>query len=136
MSQNSSNGSSSRTHSDLRHAISSWKPIILIAEDDSDSREMMQLLLETRGFNVVSAENGIRALEVALQVKPDAVLIDLELPKLDGLSVTRNLRLHPAFNTLPIVIVSGHDPSRYRRDALDAGCDATLIDCTSCSIVW
>jgi DNA-binding response OmpR family regulator len=42
---------------------------------------------------------------------------------LDGLSVTRNLRLNPAFKNVPIIIVSGHDPNRYRQDAKDAGCD-------------
>ena len=118
---------SSRTAANGHRTISAWRPTILIAEDNADSREVMQLLLKTRGFNVVLAENGIRALEVAVQVKPDILLIDLELPKLDGLSVTRNLRLHPVFRSVPIVIVSGHDPSRYRRDAIDAGCNEYLL---------
>ena len=104
-----------------------WKPTVLVAEDSSDSREMMHLLLETRGYSVVEAENGIRALEVAVKSKPDAVLLDLALPKLDGLSVTRNLRRHPNFKTTPIIIISGHDPRSYRQKALEAGCNEYLL---------
>jgi len=105
----------------------SWKPTILIAEDSLDSREMMQVLLESRGYRVLSADNGERALEVAVTNHPDAVLLDLQLPKLDGLSVTRSLRQLPLFKSLPIIVLSGHDPSRYRQAAMDAGCDDYLL---------
>jgi CheY-like chemotaxis protein len=108
-------------------AISSWKPTILIAEDSADSREMMQVLLEQKGYQVIVANDGRHAIEVALSSRPDLVLLDLELPKLDGLSVTRNLRLDPKFENVPIIILSGHDPSRFRQDALDAGCDEYLL---------
>ena len=108
-------------------ALPSWKPIILIAEDSADSREVMQLLLEQRGYQVVAADDGLHALEVAVSSRPNLVLLDLELPKLDGLSVTRNLRLDPKFKDVPIIILSGHDPSRFRQDALDAGCDDYLL---------
>ena len=118
---------SSRVQTAHRLAISPWKPTILVAEDSADSREMMQVMLETKGYQVLPAENGIRALEVAIRNQPDAVLLDLELPKLDGLAVTRNLRLHPKFRLVPIIIISGHDPSRYRQAALDAGCDDYLL---------
>jgi CheY-like chemotaxis protein len=110
-----------------RRAISQWKPTILVAEDSADSREMMQVLLESKGYQVVSAENGIRAVEMAIASRPDALLLDLELPKLDGLAVTRNLRSDPSFSRVPIIIVSGHDPSRYRQAALDAGCDDYVL---------
>jgi len=118
---------SSKSLAARRLRISPWKPTILVAEDSDDSREMMQVLLETRGYQVVSAENGIRAMEVAIRSQPDALLLDLELPKLDGLAVTRNLRLHPRFRRVPIIIVSGHDPNRYRQAALDAGCNDYLL---------
>src|SRR5437016_3179288 len=107
--------------------LSSWTPTILIAEDSADSREMMQVLLETRGYRVIAANDGMHAVEVALSSRPDLVLLDLELPKLDGLSVTRNLRVDPKFKDVPIIILSGHDPSRFRQDALDAGCDDYLL---------
>jgi CheY-like chemotaxis protein len=106
-----------------RIAISPWQPTILIAEDSADSREMMQVLLEARGYQVIAAENGISALEMAVTNPPNALLLDLQLPKLDGLSVTKSLRLNPTFKNVPIIIISGHDPNRYRQQAMDAGCD-------------
>ena len=108
-------------------ALSSWRPTILIAEDSADSREMMQVLLETRGYQVVAAHDGMHAVEVASHSRPDLVLLDLELPKLDGLSVTRELRLHPGLKDVPIIILSGHDPNRFRQEAIEAGCDDYLL---------
>lgn len=122
----STNGSP-KSRAARRLSISPWKPTILVAEDSADSREMMQVLLESKGYHVVSAQTGIQAMEVAVTSHPDALLLDLELPKLDGLTITRNLRLHPKFKSVPIIIVSGHDPSRYRQAALDAGCDDYLL---------
>jgi two-component system cell cycle response regulator DivK len=88
---------------------------------------MMQVLLESKGYRALLAENGLRALEVAVESHPDAVLLDLQLPKLDGLSVTRSLRQLPIFKSVPIIMLSGHDPLRYKQDAIDAGCDEYLL---------
>src|SRR5437870_10660820 len=92
-----------------KRARSRAKPMILIAEDSQDGREMMQVLLGSKGYDVLSAENGLEAVEVALTSFPDLILLDLQLPQLDGLAVTRNLRRHPRFKEVPIVVISGHD---------------------------
>ena len=97
------------------------KPTILIAEDSNDAREMMGLLLRMRGYKVLLAENGVRAVEVALRRRPDVILLDLELPRLDGLGVIRILRSHREFRHTPIIIVSGHDPASHREAAIAAG---------------
>lgn len=110
-----------------RSLILPWKPTILIAEDSLDSREMMEVLLKSKGYRVLTAENGERAVEIAVRNNPDAVLLDLQLPKLDGLSVTRSLRELAGFENVPIIILSGHDPHRYRQEAMDAGCDEYLL---------
>jgi len=110
-----------------RISISPWQPTILIAEDSADAREMLQVLLETKGYQVITAENGIHAFEMAVRNRPDALLLDLQLPKLDGLSVTKNLRLNPNFKNVPIIIISGHDPNHYRQAAQDAGCDEYFL---------
>lgn len=125
MSSNPRPASSQRT--DQGFALLPWMPTILVAEDSADAREMMQVLLKMKGYKVVAADNGIRALEVAVKTKPDAVLLDLQLPIMDGLDVTRNLRLHPTLNRVPIIMLSGHDPKRYRQQAIDAGCDEYLV---------
>jgi DNA-binding response OmpR family regulator len=99
----------------------------LIAEDSADSREMMRLLLRLKGYRVIATDTGAAALEAALANPPDLILLDLELPSLDGLSVTRNLRGHARFAKTPIIIVSGHDPLHHRERALDAGCTDYLL---------
>src|SRR6185369_8574512 len=85
------------------------KRTILVAEDSLDSREMLRVLLEMKGYAVVSAADGHRAVEVALREVPDLLLIDLQLPGLDGLSVARELRRHPELQSVPMIIISGHD---------------------------
>ena len=100
---------------------------ILIAEDDDDGRNMMQTLLRLKGYAVIGAANGLQAVEIALTKVPDLILLDLELPLLDGLSVTRNLRQHPGFRQVPIIVVSGHDPAKHREAALSAGCTDYLL---------
>jgi len=102
-------------------------PTILVAEDSADGREMMQMLLGLKGYQVLGAANGLEAVEVAIARRPDLILIDLQLPKLDGLGVTRNLRRHPKFRKTPIIIVSGHDPAKHRQPAIEAGCTDYLL---------
>jgi len=101
-------------------------PTILIAEDSADGREMMRVLLGLRGYKVLSVENGLRAVEVALTSHPDLILLDLALPRLDGLGVVRILRSYRKFRDTPIIIVSGHDPVGFRQPAIDAGCSDYL----------
>jgi len=101
-------------------------PAILVAEDDSDSREMIKILLCSKGYAVIEAADGLQAVEVALTKLPDLILLDLQLPLLDGVRVTRNLRQHPMLRAVPIVVISGHDPNGHRQAALDAGCNDYL----------
>ena len=110
-----------------RAAESRTKSTILIAEDSRDSREMMSTLLELKGFDVIGAENGVEAVKMALETVPDLILLDLQLPELDGLAVTRKLRQRPHFKKVPIVIISGHDPETFRPLAIDAGCTDYLL---------
>src|SRR2546423_1014937 len=108
-------------------ALARPRPVILVAEDNADSREVMQLLLESKGYDVLSVGDGVHAITAAIESIPDLILIDLELPKLDGLSVARDFRLQPRLDNVPIIIVSGYDPSSYRQTALDAGCDDYIL---------
>ncbi len=103
------------------------RPTILIAEDSRDSREMLQVLLGLKGYSVVAAADGTKAIEAALESDPDLILLDLELPGLDGLSIARDLRRHSNFRNTPIIILSGHDPMKHRQSAIDAGCTDYLL---------
>jgi two-component system chemotaxis sensor kinase CheA len=108
-------------------AKSLLKPTILVAEDSVDSREMMRTLLTMKGYEVCEAGDGIAAVEVAVRTQPDLIFVDLQLPKLDGLGVARNLRSYPKLRKTPIIILSGYDPSKYRQAAIEAGCNDYLV---------
>ena len=98
--------------------------IVLLVEDTEDNRQMMRRLLEMSGFRVVEATNGREAVEVASQVHPQIILMDLSLPIIDGLAATRQIRNQPELNAVPIVAVSAHDTADFHSEALDAGCNA------------
>lgn len=103
-------------------SVAKTQPLILIAEDSLDGREMMRTLLRLKGYDVVVAEDGVQAIDIALKNSPDLIFIDLELPRLDGISVIRNIRRSTKLRDVPIIIVSGHDPIRYEAAAMAAGC--------------
>src|SRR6267142_2692331 len=99
------------------------KQLCLLVEDFEDSRFMMRKLLEMAGYKVVEASDGEQAVAVAVQQKPALILMDLSLPKLDGLAATRQIRHHRDFSGTPIVAVSAHDSPESRTEALEAGCN-------------
>jgi CheY-like chemotaxis protein len=99
------------------------KHLCLLVEDFEDSRFMMRRLLEMAGYGVVEASDGEQAVELAREVAPALILMDLSLPKLDGLAATRRIREHKGAAKTPIVAVSAHDSPESRNEALEAGCD-------------
>jgi CheY-like chemotaxis protein len=96
---------------------------ILVVEDFEDNRFMMRRLLEMSGYRVVEAVNGEQAVEAAEREQPDLILMDLSLPKLDGLAATRRIRQQNKAARVPIVAVSAHDTTDFHADALAAGCN-------------
>src|SRR5215813_9133890 len=99
------------------------KELLLVVEDFEDSRFMMRRLLEMAGYRVLEATDGEMAVKLTIESHPSLILMDLSLPKLDGLAATREIRKHQAFTNLPIVAVSAHDSPHSRTEALAAGCD-------------
>jgi len=72
---------------------------------------------------VIEAENGREAVETAKKQRPDFIIMDIEMPELDGLDATRRLRAMDDFASVPIVAVSAYGADQYRAQALEAGCD-------------
>ncbi|MDX6383051.1 MAG: two-component system, cell cycle response regulator DivK [Blastocatellia bacterium] len=99
------------------------KKLFLLVEDFEDSRFMMRRLLELAGYAVVEASDGEQAVALAVKEKPALILMDLSLPKLDGLAATRQIRKCEALGDTPIVAISAHDSPETRTEALDAGCN-------------
>ena len=101
-------------------------PVVLVVEDHDDTREMLQLLLHLFGCRVIAAQDGEEAMSLAEKMSPDLILMDMKMPRLDGLSVTRMIRSHPTLNKVPIVAVTGMVTPQFQSEALNAGCTECL----------
>ena len=94
---------------------------ILVVEDHERHRDLLARRLRARGFEVIEAENGLRALELAQGELPDIVLMDLKLPDLDGLAVARRLQEVQSTREIPIIAVSACDLGDEQATSLEAG---------------
>lgn len=99
------------------------KKLFLLVEDFEDSRFMMRRLLEMAGYAVIEASDGEQAVALAISEQPELILMDLSLPKLDGLAATRQIRQYKEARNTPIVAISAHDSPESRTEALAAGCN-------------
>jgi two-component system cell cycle response regulator DivK len=97
---------------------------VLVVEDYDDTRHLMRMELEQRGFRIVEATDGEQAVEAAVRERPRIVLMDIGLPVLDGIGATRMLREREETRDSLIVAVTAHHESEYRAKALEAGCNA------------
>lgn len=98
--------------------------IVLVVEDYEDTRHLMRLELEQRGFRIIEAANGEEAIAAAVRERPPIILMDIGLPVLDGIAATRQLRERTETRDSLIVAVTAHHESEYRAKALEAGCNA------------
>ena len=96
---------------------------ILVVDDFDDTRLLLRTWLQKKGFHVVEAENGNRAIAAAERIHPDLIIMDVEMPELDGLAATRKIRELKDFQAVPILAVSAYGADQYRAHALAAGCD-------------
>ena len=96
---------------------------ILVVDDFDDTRLLLRTWLKRKGFRVIEAENGKQAVAATQAQKPDFIIMDVEMPELDGLAATRQIRAMKQFERVPIVAVSAYGADQYRAQALEAGCD-------------
>jgi len=98
------------------------QPQILVVDDDPDIVEAIKAVLESRNYAVITASNGEEGLEKIRQSKPDLLILDLLMPKKDGFAVCRELKEHPKYCDIPILILTSvrEDASR-RRYELETG---------------
>ena len=99
---------------------------VLIVEDYEDTRGFMKFLLESYGYQVIEASDGIEAIDRVKQQHPDLVLMDISLPTVDGLTATRAIREISASATIPIIAITAFGKYYYQK-AIEAGCN-DLID--------
>lgn len=98
------------------------KSLVLIADDDPDIRMLVRLRLERSGYAVVAASDGLQALELAAESPPDLAILDVSMPGLTGIEVTRALRAQRA--TLPIILLTAHAQESDVTEGAIAGADA------------
>lgn len=104
-------------------ALETTAQTILVVDDFDDTRLMMRLWLERRGYRVIEASDGVEAVEVARRESPDLVIMDIEMPEMDGLSATRRIRSEEHLTDVPIVAVSAYGAEHWRDRAIEAGCN-------------
>ena len=97
---------------------------ILVVEDYEDASLAMRLALEDRGYHILEASDGAQAVEVAARERPQIILMDLNLPVMDGLVATERIRSNPNLRDTIIVAVTAYSDQDYRARALAAGCNA------------
>jgi CheY-like chemotaxis protein len=99
-------------------------PLVLVVEDAQDSYELLTDALAEAGFRVVGAHNGIDAVDCAVKLVPDAIVMDLSLPLLGGCEAARLLKSDPRTRDIPIIALTGH--RHFSEKAREAGCDGFL----------
>lgn len=102
------------------------KPLILLVDDYPDTVELTAEFLQFRGFDVITAVDGGRGLELAQTRLPDLMLLDLSLPVLDGLEVMRRLKAAPETKEIPIIAFTAHALESKAEEARAAGCDGFI----------
>jgi two-component system cell cycle response regulator DivK len=96
---------------------------ILVVEDHEDNRQILRDLLSSGGFDMIEAENGAEAIAAAEANHPDLILMDIQLPIVDGYEATRRIKANPALKAIPIIVVTSYALSGDEEKARRAGCD-------------
>ena len=97
---------------------------ILVVEDHEDNRRIMHDLLTSSGYEVIEAVTGIEGVTAAETYRPDLILMDIQLPGIDGYEATRRIKANPSLQKVPIIVVTSYALSGDDVKAFEAGCDA------------
>jgi CheY-like chemotaxis protein len=102
------------------------KGMVLYIEDNEQNYYLVSVLLKTQDYRIVWAQDGREGIEKALQLLPDLILLDIQLPVMDGYEVANNLRSEPELSKIPIIAVTSYAMAGDREKALEAGCDGYI----------
>ena len=105
---------------------SKGKTTILIVEDDSGNRMLIADLLASKGYRPIEAKDGEEAIALTRQKRPDLILMDLSLPRVDGWEATRRLKADADLKDIPVIALTAHAMAGDETKALDAGCDGYI----------
>jgi two-component system, cell cycle response regulator DivK len=96
---------------------------ILLVEDQEDNRQILRDLLSSTEYDMIEAGNGVEAVAAALKERPDLILMDIQLPLMDGYDATRHIKADPSLRSIPIIAVTSYALSGDEEKALAAGCN-------------
>jgi two-component system cell cycle response regulator DivK len=96
---------------------------ILVVEDQPDNRQIIRDMLADTGYEIAEAENGEEALAAITKQRPDLILMDIQLPVMDGYAATRRIKTDPALKSIPVIAVTSYALSGEEKKAREAGCD-------------
>jgi two-component system, cell cycle response regulator DivK len=96
---------------------------ILVVEDQDDNLQILRDLLTSAGFDILEAKDGEAGVRTAVAERPDLILMDIQLPVLDGYAATRRIKADPALRAIPIIVVTSYALSGDEDKAREAGCD-------------
>ena len=99
---------------------------ILIVEDNPQNMRLIEMTLGAKDYTLLKATDGEEALDVAMREHPDLIIMDIQLPKMSGLEVTRKLRETPAFDHTPIIAITAYAMKGDKEKVIESGCDAYL----------
>lgn len=99
---------------------------ILVVEDQEDNRQILRDLLASAGYVMVEAGDGAAGVKAAAAEKPDLILMDIQLPVMDGYEATRRIKADPALKSIPVIVVTSYALSGDEDKARAAGCDGYI----------
>ena len=99
---------------------------ILVVEDTEDNRQILRDLLGMAGYDMVEAHDGAEGVAKAAEHKPDLILMDIQMPVMDGYEATRRIKANPELKAIPIIAVTSYALSGDEQKTRDAGCDAYI----------
>ena len=102
------------------------KEKILIVEDNPQNMRLIEMVLRAKNYALLKATDGEEALEMATRERPDLILMDIRLPRMSGLEVTRKLRETPMFSHIPIIGITAYAMKGDKEKVIESGCDAYL----------
>jgi two-component system cell cycle response regulator DivK len=100
--------------------------VVLVADDSEDVRQLYGMYPSHVGFQIFTASDGEAAVNIAIQVNPDVIVMDLSMPTLDGIATTRRIKTHPRTRHIPVILLTGFAQRAIERGALEAGVDVFL----------
>jgi chemosensory pili system protein ChpA (sensor histidine kinase/response regulator) len=102
------------------------QPVVMVVDDSLTVRKITGRLLEREGYKVVTAKDGVDALEQMGDALPRVMLVDIEMPRMDGFDLTRNVRANARTQAIPIIFISSRTAEKHRNQAAQVGVNAFL----------